>query len=323
MNTITVGKMRGLQGCATPRGALAVMALDQRSALRPMLNAAQPESVSEADIIAFKQDVTRILTPEATAILLDPQFGVAQTIASGALPGTCGLLVSIEKSGYEGDATARVSRLDWNVPAIRRAGGNAVKLLVYFNPQSSVADKMERLVEEAAAECQKHDTALFLEILTYSANPAEKKLSPADRRRAVIDSAHRLIKPGVDVLKLEFPVDVHAAPDEREWADACAELSAACSVPWVLLSAGVDYDVFLRQVTVACQNGASGVTVGRAIWKEAANYAGADRINWLNDVARERMRRVTALCDALAKPWTSFFAPAAIPSDWHQTYKTL
>jgi tagatose 1,6-diphosphate aldolase len=319
---ISVGKVRRLQSCATPRGALAVLALDQRSALRPMLNAAAPETVTHADIVAFKQDVTRALTPVATAILLDPQFGAAQAIASGALPGTCGLLVSAEKSGYEGDATARVSKQAWPAARVQRMGANAVKLLVYFHPESSMAAPMERLVADVAADCAALDMPLFLEILTYSINPNEKKLSPAERRRVVVESARRLVRPGVDVLKVEFPLDSAVEADEREWAAACAALSAACAAPWVLLSAGVDFELFLRQVRVACENGASGVTVGRAIWKEATNFGsnGVQRVQWLNSVARERMARVVALCDALAKPWQHFFALPQIGEDWHAHY---
>ena len=45
-------------------------------------------------------------------------------------------------------------------------------------------------------------------------------------------------------------------------------------MPWVLLSAGVDYDLYERQVRVACDNGASGILCGRAVWKESVDYAG-------------------------------------------------
>jgi tagatose-1,6-bisphosphate aldolase len=124
----------------------------------------------------------------------------------------------------------------------------------------------------------------------------------------------------VDVLKAEFPLDVKAEPGENRWAEACAELSSASRVPWVLLSASVDYDVFLRQVTVACQQGASGVAVGRAVWKEATKLLNEGRLEFLDTTAKERMERLTALCAALAKPWTDFYAPPQLTTDWYVGY---
>jgi tagatose 1,6-diphosphate aldolase len=136
----------------------------------------------------------------------------------------------------------------------------------------------------------------------------------------VIEGARRLVIPGVDVLKTEFPVDVADEGDERAWADACAELSAACPAPWVLLSASADFETFLRQVTIACRAGASGVAVGRAVWREATGLNGQARADFLRTTARERMARVAALCDALARPWTEFYAPAVIEPTWYAAY---
>jgi tagatose-1,6-bisphosphate aldolase len=97
----------------------------------------------------------------------------------------------------------------------------------------------------------------------------------------VVETARRLVVPGVDVLKAEFPLDITAEPQERIWAEACSELTAASPVPWVLLSASVDFETFLRMLTVACQSGASGVAVGRAVWQEAAGLTGEKRLAFL------------------------------------------
>jgi len=136
----------------------------------------------------------------------------------------------------------------------------------------------------------------------------------------VIETARRLTQYPMDVLKAEFPLDISAEPDEKRWAEACAELSSASRVPWVLLSASVDYDVFLRQVTVACQQGASGVAVGRAVWKEATKLTGEGRLKFLSTIAKVRMERLTALCDALAKPWTDFYKAPQLTTDWYVSY---
>jgi tagatose-1,6-bisphosphate aldolase len=320
--TLTVGKWRGLQQCATSRGALAVLALDHRNNLRQALRPDDPASAPDEALSAFKREAIAALAPAATAVLLDPQFGAAQCIASDALPGKTGLLVAVEASGYSGDPADRRSGIlpGWGVEKIRRMGASAVKLLVYYHPSSPAAVGMEAFVADVVRQCAAADIPLFLEILTYSPDPTIKKLPPEAVRPAVIESARRLVTPGVDVLKVEFPLDVTVEPDERVWAEACEALSAASRAPWVLLSASSSYDTFLRQVTVACRAGASGVAVGRAVWREATGLDGAQRRDFLNRTARERMARLTGLVDALARPWSDFYAAPAPDSTWYAGY---
>lgn len=322
MTPLSIGKLRGLQQCATRRGALAILALDHRSNLRRSMRPDDPASVSSADLSAFKQEVVKGLAPAASAILLDPQVGAAQMIAAGVLPGQVGLVVAVEESGYSGPTTARESRLlaGWSVEKIKRLGASATKLLVYYHPEAPTAPAIEALVQQVARDCTAVDLPLMLEILSYSPDPASKKLSPTERRQVVIESARRLVGPGVDIFKAEFPLDIAAETEEREWAKACAELSAASSAPWVLLSASVAYETFLRQVTIACQNGASGVAVGRAVWKEAVELSGQARTDFLQGQARDRMARITELCDALARPWTDFYPAASLEEDWYASY---
>jgi hypothetical protein len=62
------------------------------------------------------------------------------------------------------------------------------------------------------------------------------------------------------------------------------------------------------------------VAVGRAVWQEATVLAGGERSAFLVDVAYQRMRRVTELCDALAKPWTTYYAPPEIAGKWYSSY---
>lgn len=122
------------------------------------------------------------------------------------------------------------------------------------------------------------------------------------------------------MLKAEFPLDVAAEPDESRWGEACAELSSASRAPWVLLSAGVDFATYLRQVAVAYRAGASGVAAGRAVWKEAAALTGPARESFLRTTAGERMARLTALCDALARPWTAHYASEPVGPEWYRRY---
>ena len=134
----------------------------------------------------------------------------------------------------------------------------------------------------------------------------------------VVETAKRLTPLGVDILKAEFPFDA-ADMEEVRWMTACREISAASLVPWILLSAAVEYETFLRQVTVACNAGASGIAVGRAVWKEAVTMNGDERMKFLRTVAKYRLSRLTSLCHALAKPFTDFYQADA-PFDWYKTY---
>lgn len=317
--SLSIGKVRGLQQCSTPRGAISVLALDHRNNLRQALRPEDPESVPDSDLVAFKQQVIGILAPASTAVLLDVQYGAGQCIASAALPGKVGLLTAVEASGYTGAPTARESGLltGWGVAKAKRMGATAIKLLVYYHPKASTAGMIEDLVGQVSADCAVEDIPLFLETLSYSPNPARKKLDPEERHSVVIETARRLTPLGGDVLKAEFPLDISAG---GEWAKACAELTAASVIPWVLLSASVDYETFLNQVTVACQNGAAGVAVGRAVWKEAVSLAGEARRAFLQEVANPRMSRITALCDALARPWMEYFQLPTLDVGWYEQY---
>jgi tagatose 1,6-diphosphate aldolase len=319
---LSIGKIRGLQHCSTPRGAISVLALDHRNNLRNAMRPSAPESVTPAELSEFKIAVIKTLAPSSTAVLLDPEFGAGQCIASGALPGHTGLVVSVEATGYTGDPGARQSRVlpDWSVGKVRRMGASAVKMLAYYHPDAPTASAIENLVAQVAAECRSVDLPFFLEPLSYSPDPNVKKLSPTERRRVVLETARRLVMDGVDVLKAEFPLDAKAEPDEAAWAKACLELTKASRAPWILLSASVDFETFLRQVTVACQSGASGVAVGRAVWQEAPGLTGQARQDFLDQVAQPRMARITALVDALAQPWQEYYSPEPVDEAWHRQY---
>jgi len=330
MAIFSMGKMRRLQRCATGRGVFSILAIDHRNNLRRALNPADPAAVSDEALVAFKQAVVAALAPAASAVLVDPEYGAAPVIAAGVLPGATGLLLALERTGYTGERTARVSGLlpGWDAQRAVRSGADGVKLLVYYHPDAPTAPQIEALVRQVAASCQEAEIPLFLEPLSYSADPAQPRLAPQERRRVVVETARRLTAiPGVDVLKAEFPLDsgdaprrgcervggdsgdaprrggerMEAIPDEAVWLEACRELSEASRVPWVLLSGGVDFQTYLHQAAAAARAGASGVAVGRAVWQEATELPPEGRDEFLNTVARERMSRMTALCQALAR----------------------
>lgn len=315
MQPISIGKLRGLQQISTKRGTFTALALDHRQNLRK----ANPAFVNDDELSRFKMDVTTALAKRATAVLLDPEVSAAQAVEQRAIPGSVGLVVALESTGYTGDATARHAQIipGWSVEKAKRMGASAVKLLVYYHPDSPTAGEIENFTAAVAEECLKQDLVLMLEPLSYSLDE-NKKLSSEEKRYVVVETARRLTPLHVDVLKAEFPLAVNDM-DESKWLEACREISSASIAPWILLSAAVDYDTFLRQVTAACEAGASGIAVGRAVWKEAVTLTGTERQLFLRRTALHRLSRLTSLCHALAKPFTDFYQ-ANTSFDWYKQY---
>lgn len=315
MKSISIGKLRGLQQISSNRGTITALALDHRQNLRK----ANPAFVNDEELSRFKLDVISALASEATAVLLDPEVSAAQAIAQHVIPNNLGLVVALESTGYTGDATARQAQIipGWSVEKAKRMSASAIKLLVYYHPDSQTASEIEAFVKEISDDCTNHDIVLMLEPLAYSLDE-NKKLSSEEKRYVVIETAKRLTPLGPDILKAEFPLDV-TETDQKVWSEACEEISAVSTVPWILLSAAVDFDVFLQQVMIACNAGASGIAVGRAVWKEAVMLDGNERIQFLRIVAHQRISRLASLCLALAKPYTDFYKADA-PFDWYKSY---
>ena len=321
MKTLSIGKLRGLQQCTTKQGTFTCLALDHRQNLRK----ANPAFVADAELSSFKLDIVAELAPYATAVLLDPEVSAAQAIADGKLPGDKAFIVAVESTGYSGDATARRAQIipGWSVEKAKRMGASMIKLLVYYNPDSPTSAEAEDFTAKIAADCLKYDLGLMLEPLSYSLT--EKKLTSDEKRYVVVETARRLTPiPGVDVLKAEWPLVVEpgrnaADIDDANWSAACAEVTAASVTPWILLSAAVSFETYQRQIIAACQAGASGIAVGRAVWQEAVTMGGQARLDFLRTTARERLIRLNSLCQALAKPATDFYTAEA-PFNWYKMY---
>jgi tagatose-1,6-bisphosphate aldolase len=315
MKPISIGKFRGLQQCSTRRGTFTCLALDHRQNLRK----ANPTFLDDNELSCFKLDVTGELGPYATAVLLDPEVSAGQAVTTGKMPGDKGLVVAMESTGYTGDATARKGQIipGWSVEKAKRMGASMVKLLVYYHPDSPAAAETEEFTRQVADECLQHDLGLMLEPLSYSL--IEARLSSEDKCFVVIETARRLTAiPGVDVLKAELPLDTGDKDPDR-MAKACIELNAASAVPWILLSAAVNFDAYVQQIITACKYGASGIAVGRAVWQEAVTMPRPQRLEFLRTVGKDRLVRLNALCTALARPWSDSYTCDA-SFDWYKNY---
>jgi len=306
-------------------------AIDHRGALKRALNEKNPAAVSYQDMVDFKLDLCQAIAPFASAILLDPEYGAGQAIAAGLLPGSKGLLVGMEKTGYAGDSTARITELlpGWSVKKAKKMGASAVKLLIYFRPDiKDIASKQLDLVARLADQCIEEDIAFLVEPVSYPINEGEassKKFAEI-KPGLVIETARQITALPIDVLKAEFPADIKFERDEEKLLRFCRELNQASRLPWVLLSAGVDFNAFKKQVVIACKAGASGFLAGRALWQEGAQiHSREERMNFFQNTTAPRLKELAEIADSYDNPWyarlgteNGKFTPPA--DGWYRSY---
>ena len=315
---VSLGKYRALQRASTPDGHFTILALDHSDALRRAMNPSAPETVTSAQMVAFKQQVIGALAPETSGVLLDPIYGAAQAVCGNYL-GCAGLLVELEQADY----TLRPMPLEteilpgWSVGKIKRMGADGVKLFFYYNPDdAALTAKQDALLRRVADECAAHDIPLYAEPIICDIGENDSVFAERFSER-VVTSAKRVAAMGADVLKLEFPLMPYTKLSGRE---ACEVLTGAIDVPWVLLSAGVSFEMFCEQVETACGAGASGYIAGRAVWGEAAQIAEEnERQRWLENTGRERLRRLAALAEH-GRAWTSILECEPVSIDWYRAY---
>jgi tagatose 1,6-diphosphate aldolase len=324
MKKLPMGKVRGLQQLTNDKGIMTMCALDHRGSLKRMLGGRgfQPRY---QDMVDFKLDLCQILAPHASAILLDPIYGAGQAIAAGVIPKSTGLLVSLEKSGYSGEAEARITELlpDWNVKKIKKMGATAAKLLLYYRPDSNVAERQLDTVKKLADDCLTEDIPFVVEPMSYKVG--EEESNPQNFARVkpqlVIETARQITALPIDVLKAEFPADLKYEKDKSQLLDLCHQLNEASQVPWVILSAGVNFELFYQEVETACQSGASGFLAGRALWQEATQISSRqERLAYLEATVVNRLESLTKIANDYGTPWHSKVEASEVDERWYQTY---
>lgn len=321
MRTIGIGKTRSLQRVSTRNGHFTILALDHQEALRRALSPTFQRQVQDEDLENFKTQVTQTLAPEASGVLLDPVYGAAQAVAGGNL-GKTGLLVELEHADYALQSPLlRCETLPgWSVAKIKRMGGDGVKLFYYYNADNpDHAGLQHGLLAQIASDCAEHDIPFYAEPILYALS-GSASVDSAHVTRLVIAGAQQAEKLGADILKMEFPLGAASYGDTAIARSACEELSAATTVPWALLSAGVDFETFCGQVQIACAAGASGVIAGRAVWGEATRISNDSiRTAWLESIGRERMCRLAELVRS-GPPWMARLRPEPVSPTWYSDY---
>ncbi len=328
---LSAAKCAHLQALATERGIIGAAAMDQRGSLKKAIAKGKgiaPGSVTDEMMSEFKLCVSKALTPHASAILLDPIWGLpgAKARAAGA-----GLLLSYEESGYDNTQPGRLATLvsDLSVRRIGALGANAVKILLYYSPFESagINDVKHAFIERIGDECAANDLPFFLEFVGYDPEGGDEKgLAYARRKPEVVRESMREFskdKYGVDVLKVEVPVNMQFAAGSRACQGASAyaksevmehfrSAAEAAGRPFIYLSAGVSNEVFTESLEWAAESGAkfSGVLCGRATWQEAipiyCQQGVAALDDWLGTRGAENIGHINDRLEA-ATPWYSFY----------------
>jgi tagatose 1,6-diphosphate aldolase len=329
-SSIDPGKLRGMQRVTSNDGYFLICALDHLSDFAELL-APDPATVTFADVVAAKDAVVRAVASSVSAVLLDPLYGLGHLIATGAIPGTVGLMSSIEDEDYTYPEGARRTRFreHWSAKRIKMAGADVCKLLWFYRPDldPQVAEHQRGVLRQLSEECRALSLPLVVEPIWYPVrgeNAKSEKWKEA-RVRGIIASAVKANSLGIDMLKVEFPGYLDTPADREQAVRACQELDASVEVPWVILSAGVGFTEFRAQLRVACEAGASGYLAGRSIWRDAITQRDPDarataiteargRLEELNQVTRNHgrpYRAVTPLNEVLDE------LPPEWYRDWH------
>ncbi len=325
---LTLGKIAGLRRLSDERGIFCITAMDQRNSLRVIVNPTNPDQVTPAQMTDIKLALAATLSPHSTAVLLDPQYGVPQAIATGALDAHTGLIVTLEadrpKTVGQGRVTAIASGL--SAAKIQRMGGDAVKLLVRYRPDlTDSASQNREVIQEVSEQCRASDLPFVLETVAFALEGQSKEDFAREKPGLVVETAKELSQL-CDLYKAEFPDDLAYETDPSVLRRHCQELNEASAVPWVILSAGADIGPFSQMVEIACAAGASGFLAGRAIWKDYVAIADpAQRRAALERKAVHNLGVVTHVAQREALPWTehrNLELPAAssFSTTWYEQY---
>jgi tagatose 1,6-diphosphate aldolase len=293
---LTPGKLAGMKAVSNERGVIAAAAMDQRGSLQKSLAKEKGSAVSDTMMEEFKILVSEVLTPHASAILLDPEWGLP---ASKRRAKNAGLLLAYEKTGYDKTGPGRLGDLldHWSARRLKEAGADCVKILLYYTPfdPKDVNDKKHAWVERIGDECRANDIPFFLEFVGYEEGADEKGLEYAKKKPQIVtESMREFSKPryGVDVLKVEVPVNMkfvegtksfggEKAYTKKEAIDLFHKAADVATKPFIYLSAG-------RQQRGIQRDARTGGGIGREVQRRALRTRHLER--WYPHLRETRRR---------------------------------
>ncbi|QYN58127.1 tagatose 1,6-diphosphate aldolase [Lactobacillus panisapium] len=323
MRSISSAVAKHLENLSTKDGVISALAIDQRGSLKKMLADAANKPADETTIVDFKKAVSSELTPYASSILTDPEYGLPATKVRDK---NCGLLLSYEKTGYDTTEPGRMPDLIANQSGLRikNEGGDAIKFLLYYDPDEGqeINDKKKAFVERVGAEAKANELPFFLELLTYDSKIEDTKSAEFAKVKAnkVLQAMKEFSAPQYDitVLKVEIPFNLkfvegfngnnEVVYTQEQAKDLLKQQSDITDLPFIFLSAGVTSEEFIAEIKMAEEAGAdfNGVLCGRATWKPAIKpFAGESEAagrKWLSTKGKENIENLNQALKG-AKSW--------------------
>src|SRR5688572_5080830 len=251
---MTPGKLAGMKAVSDARGVIAAAAMDQRGSLKKALAKERGADVGDHEMEEFKILVTEVLTQHASAILLDPEWGIP---ASRRRAKNAGLLMAYEKTGYDAATPGRLPDLldVWSVRRLKEAGADCLKILLYYAPfeTTTINDHKHAWVERIGDECRANDIPFFLEFVGYEDGAEEKGVDFAKKKPQIVAASMAEFtkdRYGVDVMKVEMPINMkfvegtnafagQKAYTKQEALDHFRRTAEVATKPFIYLSAGV------------------------------------------------------------------------------------
>ncbi|MCU7356176.1 MULTISPECIES: tagatose-bisphosphate aldolase [Enterococcus] len=318
----TEAKKAFIKQLSDKNGVISALAIDQRGALKKMINKYQDTEAQGVQIEDFKKIVSSELTQYASSILLDPEYGLP---AAKVRAENAGLLLAYEKTGYDASTPGRLPDIlsIWSVKRLKEAGADACKFLLYYDVDESdeINDQKKAFMERIGSECAAEDLPFFLELVSYDANDADAstKEYAVKKPHKVIEMMKEFSKPryGVDVLKMEVPVNMNyvegyakgeVAYTKEEAMAYFKEQSEATNLPFIFLSAGVSAELFQETLKFAKEAGSTfnGVLCGRATWANGVEsfITGGEEAakEWMRTQGRKNIEELNEVLQATATP---------------------
>ncbi len=333
MTHMSKSKFENLNAVATKDGIIAAAAMDQRGSLKKAIakdKGVDATQITDVMMEEFKTVVSKVLSPYASAMLLDPQWGLP---AAKARKAGCGLLLAYEESGYDNAKPGRMPDLlpGWNVRKLKDAGANCCKILLYYTPfeRADINATKHAWVAAIGAECEAAGIPFFLEFVGYDHTGGDEKgLEFAKAKPAIVRGSMEEFDKSqykVDVMKVEIPVNLQFTQGTKSFtntgvaytkAEALAHYRTCAAVttkPFIFLSAGVSDAQFRESLELANEGGISynGVLCGRATWKDGIPVYAKQGLRAFEDWLADRgVKNISALNDVIAggaKPWWNAF----------------
>jgi len=253
-------------------GKILMLALDHRGSLKKLLRPHDPESTSSREMVDFKKAILSTVGKQASGVLLDINYGID---AYKQLNSTMPAVFAIDKSGYVGSESERITEVAYTAGDLKNLGALGTKLLVQVNPTKRSFETQLEVAKKVLDDAHANELPLFLEFVNYDMEPQ------------VPETLKLFLEAGInpDVYKLEYPGNLEKSMEVTNMLG---------NIPWILLTKGVDFPEFKERLTTSIKGGCSGFLAGRALWKELPTVA--DKQLFLDETLPTRFKEIVEIC---------------------------